>query len=61
MIDQNLMNYEYWSFHPMRSDFTIELKRDDFLNKFVKEYAKKIFVEVQLDDSKVTNSVDPKK
>lgn len=56
MIDKNLMEHDYWAFHPMRSDYTFELKRDDFVNKFVKDFTGRVLAEVELDDSKVEAS-----
>lgn len=45
------MDSEYWGFHPMQSDVTLELKKDDFLQKFL-GYTGKVHQVTELDDSK---------
>eukprot|EP01017_Pseudomicrothorax_dubius_P019028 TRINITY_DN2095_c0_g1_i2.p1 TRINITY_DN2095_c0_g1~~TRINITY_DN2095_c0_g1_i2.p1 ORF type:complete len:747 (-),score=223.75 TRINITY_DN2095_c0_g1_i2:258-2498(-) len=35
VYDASLGKVEYWAFHPFNKNFSIELKREDFINKFL--------------------------
>jgi prolyl-tRNA synthetase len=40
VLDQTLLNHEWFAFHPLKNDSTIELKRDDFF-KFIESIGRK--------------------
>lgn len=35
IVDNNLMNHEFWSFHPSDNKISLEFKREEFLDKFL--------------------------
>ena len=62
IVDENLKNHEYWSFHPMDNSVSIEVKGEDVVKLLTEELNKKVqYVGLENEKHEETKSNNDKK
>lgn len=49
IIDEKLMGFENWAFHPMDNSASLELHRDELLKKYLEKIGKPAYLTLNLE------------